>query len=391
MKAIIIGAGRIGRGFITELLAKNQTSIVFFDYSKELIAEMNRQKKYTVHVLGAPEKNVVISNFAAYPIDDEDQLALEWESADFIFTAVGGKNLGAVAQRLAKAFQQAHAHGDLKPRNIITCENWIDPADELKEAILDHLTPKEQKAFIESVGVSESVILCSGVAAPPGEETENSIDTWVQDYWNLPVDKSRIVGEVPTLDYIDFIDDFGDLLQQKIYTNNTSVALIAYLGYLKGHTYVPDAANDPEIETILDAAYHEINQALIQGLNIKAQSQIEFSKRAKEKYQDRNLVDLIVRIARDPLRKLRPIDRLIGPAQLALKAGTKPRAIALATAAALFFDNAEDPDAVKLEAMREEKGIDYILETLCGLTADDELHKLIHEGIAVLKEKQWIS
>lgn len=318
MKAIVIGAGRIGRGFIAELLMKNQASLFFFDYSRELVAEMNRQKKYTVHVLGAPEKNSVISDFTAYSIEDENRLALEWESADFIFTAVGGKNLGTVAILLAKAFQHAYRRGVLKPLNIVTCENWIDPADELKEAILNQLTPKEQSAFAAAIGVSESVILCSGVGAPPGEATENPVDTWVQNYWSLPVDKSRIVGQPPILEHIDFIDDFGNLLQQKIYTNNTSVALIAYLGYLKGHTYVPDAANDPEIETILDQAYHEINQALINGLNIEAQSQLEFSKRAKEKYQDRNLVDLVVRIARDPLRKLRPMDRLIGPARLAL-------------------------------------------------------------------------
>ena len=39
-KAVIIGAGRIGRGFVTELLLKNGYEVVFFEASDEI------QKKY---------------------------------------------------------------------------------------------------------------------------------------------------------------------------------------------------------------------------------------------------------------------------------------------------------------------------------------------------------
>jgi len=390
VKVLILGAGRIGRGFVTGLLRKNDVDITFFDYNEELVNSMNERKSYTIHVLGDENKNTVVSGYQAYSIAELETLVREWESADFIFTAVGGKNLTTVAKLLAGAFQASVKPEGRYYKNIVTCENWIDPANKLQTAILEALSEPSKEAFIKHIGVSESVVMATGAAAPPDTDLKNPVDTWVQDFWYLPVDRERILGELPAWKYFDFISGFADLLQQKIYTNNTSVALIAYLGYLKGHIYVADAANDPEIVPILNDAYKEINAALIHGLGVTEESQLKFSRRAKSKYQDRNIIDLVVRIARDPIRKLKPSDRLIGPAQLALKTGTKPKAIALAIAAALFFDHEEDEDAVNLTNMRKEYGVKKILQEICGISEDDTLYKLILDSIQVLKDKGWL-
>ncbi len=390
MKAIIFGAGRIGRGFITELLSKNGVEKIFFDYDDKLIEEMNKVKEYTIHVLGAEDKSMLIQDFKAYSLKDKQQMCSAWENSDIIFTAVGGKNLPAVAKYIADTFKTASRYNDKYFKNIITCENWINPAIKLKEAILKELTDEEQIEFNNHIGVSEAVVMATGASAPPNFKLENKIDTWVQDFLYLPVDKEHLLGKIPDWKYFDFISNFGELLQQKIYTNNTSVALIAYLGYLRGYKYVADAANAEEIVPILDEAYKEINQALIKGMGIDKESQLKFSKRAKAKYQDRNIIDLVTRIARDPIRKLGPDDRLIGPCKLALKAGIKPKAIALTTAAALYFDYTEDQNAVKLTTMRKKDGVESILKNISQLSENDELYKMILENIKVLKDKGWL-
>lgn len=391
MNALIIGAGRIGRGFVTELLVKNKVNLTYFDYDQNLVREMNDRGSYTIHVLGNEAKNTVVCDYKAHSIADEAAFCRAWEAADFIFTAVGGKNLQTVAECIGKAFRNADSEAVRQEKNIVTCENWIEPARKLQAAILETLTPEERTRFSEQVGVSEAVVMASGVSAPPGTTLENSVDTWVQDFWYLPIDKSRIIGEQPDWQHIEFIDGFGNLLQQKLYTNNTSVALIAYLGYLKGHTYVAEAANDPEIEEILDQAYQEIHLALVKGMRIDEESQTIFSRRAKEKYQNREIIDLLVRIARDPIRKLQPTDRLIGPAKLALSVGVKPSALALAAAAALFYDDEADSDAVKLRELRQNEGAEGVLQKICGLKADEELYRLILESIDVLKNKKWLN
>ncbi len=390
MKAIILGAGRIGRGFVTELLTLNNVKITYFDAIPAMVDSLNEQKEYTIHVLGAPEKDLLKTDVEAYVTSDTDKLAECWAEADFIFTACGGKNMPAVGATLAEAFKKVLAAGKVHTSNVVTCENWIDPATDLKNNIMANLSEEEQKIFEANTGVSESVVLCTGTGAPDPSKVTNPMDTWVQDLRYLPIDKDRIKGELPTLEYIDFVPAFGDLLKQKIYTNNTSVATVAYLGKLKGLTYVAESANDPEIEPILDGVYEEINEALVKGMGINEESQLSFSKRAKAKYTDPAIVDVVTRIARDPIRKLGPEDRFIGPITIALSIGLEPKNIALGCAAALYYENPEDEVANELVALRKEKGVDYILETISKVDLNGPVAKCIKDAIETLKAKGWI-
>lgn len=390
MNIMILGAGRIGRGFISELMTLNGETITFFDASQGMVEKLNEKKEYTIHVLGSEDLNVEMKDVQAYLFHDVNEVAKCWAKADFIFTACGGKNMKNVGETLAQAFQLMVKEKSVHTSNIVTCENWIDPAKDLKEAILGNLTTDERELFEKQVGVSESVIMCTGTGAPDPSKVTNDMDTWVQNLRYLPIDRDRILGTVPQWDYIEFVNAFGDLLKQKIYTNNTSVATVSYLGKLKGLTYVADSANDPEIEPILDQVYEEINVALIKGMGINEESQLKFSKTAKAKYTDRAIVDVVTRIARDPIRKLGPEDRFIGPMSIALKAGIKPKAIALGAAGALYFENPEDEDAKKLTFMRKTKGIDYVLENVSKIDPNGEVALLIKEAIKELKAKGWI-
>jgi len=390
MKAVILGAGRIGRGFVTQLLTLNNVDITYFDASDAMVEQMNQIGHYTIHVLGHSDLDLEVDHVKAYPTSDIDQLAACWKESDFIFTACGGKNMPSVGKTIGQAFKKLVTIGGVHLSNIITCENWIDPAKDLEEAILSCLDEKEARLFKENVGVGESVILCTGTGAPDPSKVINPIDTWVQNFKYLPIDKDAIKTEIPNWEYIEFVDNFGHLLTQKLYTNNTSCGSVAYLGHLKGLTYMAEAANDVEIEPIMDEIYNEINQALIQGMGIDAESQYAFSKRAKAKYTDRDIVDKLTRIARDPLRKLRPEDRLIGPSKIALSIGVKPTAIALATAAALFYDEPDDESAMKLQQMRKEHGVEYILQNVCQLKQEEELYQMILSSIDELRAKGWL-
>ena len=234
MKAMILGAGRIGRGFVSELLHANQVEITYFDASSVMVDKLNEKKEYTIHVLGAEELNTHMEGVQAHLFYDIDALCSCWKEADFLFTACGGKNMGNVGETLAKAFKRLVEENAVHVSNIVTCENWINPAKDLKEAIVSNLNEEERKLFEENVGVSESVIMCTGTGAPDPDKVTNEMDTWVQNMRYLPIDRDRIKGEIPQWDYVEFVTDFGDLLKQKIYTNNTSVATVSYLGKAEG-------------------------------------------------------------------------------------------------------------------------------------------------------------
>ena len=56
------------------------------------------------------------------------------------------------------------------------------------------------------------------------------------------------------------------------------------------------------------------------------------------------LCDPISRVAREPFRKLKPNDRLIGAAQLCLAAGVVPKNLMIGIMAAFVYENPGDPD-----------------------------------------------
>lgn len=390
MKAIVLGAGRIGRGFVSSLLLKNGVDIHYFDVSNEMVDLLNEQGHYTIHVLGHSDLDIENPNVTADLATDAHALAEAWKEADFIFTACGGKNMPSVGHLLGNAFKVLYAMDGVHTSNIVTCENWIDPDKDLIKAVLEVLNEEERTAFLDNTGIAESVILCTGTGAPDPSIQHGPADTWIQNFPYLPIDRAAIKGEIPQWEFFDFAEGFGNMLTQKLYTNNTACGSGAYLGSLKGCKLMSEAANDPEIEPILDEIYGEINYALIHGLNIPEDSQLAFQRRARAKYRDRDIVDPLTRIARDPIRKLGSDDRLIGPAKIALKAGKEPKAIAMAAAAALYYENPEDESAVRLQQMRKEHGNEYILQTISGLSPDEPLYSLILEGVEELKKKGWI-
>ena len=50
-KAVMIGAGQIGRGFIGMLLEQAGYHVVFADINTDVINDINTRKEYTVHLV----------------------------------------------------------------------------------------------------------------------------------------------------------------------------------------------------------------------------------------------------------------------------------------------------------------------------------------------------
>lgn len=57
-RAVIIGAGKTGRGFIARLLVQQGIEIVFVDIDEVLINKLNISSKYCVHFLITKQKKL---------------------------------------------------------------------------------------------------------------------------------------------------------------------------------------------------------------------------------------------------------------------------------------------------------------------------------------------
>lgn len=388
--SVIFGAGKIARGFIAHLLALSHEDFVFVEKAQELVDLLNDRKQYAINILGVPEKNMLVSGVKALSYADRDEISSAISKASILFTAVGGKNLPEIVPVLVEGITARFEAGNNKPLNIITCENWKQPAELLRNAILLNLNAKYQEQFIELVGIVEAVVMRSAIEAGSEALKADPLIVNVQDYWILPVDASRIKGKLPEIKGITPIESFEGFLERKFYTYNAANGTVSYLGYLRGHSLISEAAADPEILEILSGVYLETGAALAKKFNLKPEDQLAFAKSSLVKLQDRTIVDTIERNARDPVRKLGPQDRLVGPARLVLENGGKPACLSLAIAAAIHYDEPSDGIALELKRMRNEKGVDFILESICGIDLDSELAVLIKKGVIQLKNRGWI-
>lgn len=380
-QAVIFGAGKIARGFVAQLLALSGYELTFFDIDATLIERLNQEKQYHVHILGNPQKDTIIHHYHAELLEHQEALIEALEHADYAFTSVGGKNLTSLGTFIAQAYLQGVKRST--PLNFITCENWKDAGLVLKQAILAQL-PKESEV---NFAVSEGVIMRIATQPSSQQLAVEPLGVWVQDFWELPINQATFNGTNIDVKGMKLIPNFGRFLEQKLYTNNTSNAFIAYVGYLLGYRIVAEAANTQKLQPMLDELYEEINQTLIQELHVEESSQRELAEKARKKYSDWEIVDQIIRHGKDPIRKLGPQDRLIAPARMALRHGIQPKMIVKAIAAALYFDEASDPSAQELMQMRKTRGIPAILKEVCQLQENEPLYSLILEEVATLRKE----
>ncbi|MDI6775568.1 MAG: hypothetical protein QME60_09335 [Verrucomicrobiota bacterium] len=138
-------------------------------------------------------------------------------------------------------------------------------------------------------------------------------------------------------------DDLLPFEEAKLYGHNAVHALIGYLANLRGMRVMSEAAADRVIMRIVRAAFiDESGGALTRrhaglgdplftpdGYRVYAEDLLDRMTRP-------TLNDMVVRICRDPIRKLGYDDRFFGAMRLALEHGIRPVNLAMGTAAALI-------------------------------------------------------
>ncbi len=388
MSCVIFGAGKIARGFIGHLLYLSEIPFVFVERAENLVNLINERGRYTVNLLGRPEKNCEVTGAHAFCFGQEEEITRSIAEADTVFTAVGGKNLISLLPILKKGIERkAGKGGDL---NIVTCENWKQPASILKSGVEEILNEDAKQYFAEHVGITEAVIMRSAIEPDRELLKKDPLVVNVQDFWELPVDASRIIGSLPAIKGLKLVPEFTGFLERKFYTYNAANGTVSYIGALLGYEKLADAAHDERIIRIVDGVYQETARALSQKHHFPLEEQLAFTLTSKKKLQDETIVDFIERNARDPLRKLSRDDRLVGSARLAEEYGMEPHNLCIAIAAAIYYENEEDESARELVRIRREEGIDAVLEKVCRLAADESLGMLVKSKIRLLKEWGWI-
>ena len=139
----------------------------------------------------------------------------------------------------------------------------------------------------------------------------------------------------------------------------------------------------PDLREIFIGAAREISYALEREYpeDITDEQNARILSDILVRYANPLLRDTVRRVARDPLRKLSPNDRLIGAATLCLRRGVEPVNIAAIVAAALEYRDPDDPSAVELETLYRAAGPSSVLRTIGKVEETSPLFSLILERI----------
>jgi mannitol-1-phosphate 5-dehydrogenase len=373
--AVVFGAGRIARGFVGHLLGLDGYRITFVDVDPDLVSALNDAGRYTVHIMGAPEKSSVVENVSAL-LPDSPDLAERLTNAEVVFVSVGGANLPSVAKSLAHGLLRRLDTTNDK-LNIIVCENWPAAGSTLRGALTSAWADLGREFPDDRVGVAESTIMRSAVDASAEQLAVDPLAKQSQDYWSLPVDGAALVTELKGPRHVEPVAGFAHALQRKLFTYNGANAVISYLGMVAGHERLSEAANDPAIADAARAFHREIGTAMVGTFGFDQEDQDEYAARALAKFQNRSIVDPLTRQVRDPLRKLSHGDRLVGAALFTLAAGITPDTAALGIRAALDYRDESDPSAVQMAELVAREGMPAALARIGELAADHPLIDLV--------------
>lgn len=345
-KVVIVGAGKTGRGFLARLLKDQE--IIFIDKDQALVDALNAEKKIDVTFFGDKKPPVQIAFSAAYTW--ETVLPSVFDGAELILVSVGGSNLADVGAALKRFVT--------KESRIIVCENASSPAKRLREAI-----------GIDGVRIAESTVFCTTI-----EKDRDPVSIDSEWYPYLQFDKDAFGADVPLLDGLKAVPNFGGFLNRKLYTYNSASCIIAYLGALKGYTIYSDAANDEEILQLLDKNYDIINDCICKEYGYEENDQREFALLSRDKFTDKTLVDTVARNAREPQRKITYAERIVAPMLLEQKYGKDSSVLEKTLAAALLYTPKEE---AAWNEMLAQQGYAGILQRLCGLDPDSAIYTRI--------------
>lgn len=376
-KAVHFGAGLIGQGFIGQLLHDSGYEIVFADVVDPVVQSINEDGKYVLFQIDHDYAPIVIDDVRAInSAKDPDAVAAEIQDAAVVTTSVMATNLCRIAPLLAKALKErADAPGDHEPKAIVmACENAIMGTDILKKELLK--TGEVTEEELDTVAVFPNTAVDRMVFAG---EHDGVKGIEIGDAFELAIERGKL--EDPDSEPIkgaEYVDDLMRYLQRKIYIINCGHAVAGYFGQRKGYTTLQEVLKDPELLAEVKGAMMESASALHEKYG--------FSMDELEHYMDTmmiqrwltpGVVDELTRIARQPIRKIAPDDRILGPALQCEQYGLDNHLLLKAIACALKFQNPDDEQAVDLQNYIREHGVEDAITTFTGLEPDNRMFKVI--------------
>ena len=177
----------------------------------------------------------------------------------------------------------------------------------------------------------------------------------------------------------EYVDDLMMYLQRKIYIINCGHAIAGYYGQvLKGYDIVQDALHDPDLIPQIREAMLESASALEKKYGFTHESLVEYMETMMVKrFTTPGVVDPISRVSREPIRKISPNDRIMGPANNCEEYGLDNTYLLKGVACALKFKSEGDLQAEELQNYIAENGVEEAIVKYTGVEKGSRMYNVI--------------
>nr|NLD40513.1 hypothetical protein [Actinomycetales bacterium] len=320
MKAVIIGAGRVGLGCAADILERAGMEVVVLGRG-EIVEGLNLHGHALVRTVdGATATTREVPLRAVDMQADHAAAVVEIASADLVCTAVGPRNLEAILPLLTEGLEAATL-----PVDVIAFENTEDAGTILRRGV---------GAAADGHGFSPAVV-DRVVAHREHAGEDRPVMVTAEPTCRVVVDGGALVRDWSHLPTVRTTEDFRAWFHAKLHCYSAGHATAAYLGQLKGYRYVHAAVADPEIAALVLGAMEEGRQGLLHRYGPEVAGTPEDLQAILHRFGNAALGDTTARVGRDVSRKVSRKDRLVGAARAARRAGLEPVNLGYAVAAAL--------------------------------------------------------
>ena len=391
-EVVLIGAGKIGRGFMGDLFNRAGYKLIFLEYSEDLVKKMNAQGYYTVFMSdrdsgGSGEmQQYTIGGYDAYCTETErDACVNAIANTNYATMHVYPQACESIGHMIGDAVKQRMAANNEEPLDIFMCVNFQGPAETIHGYAFERLNEEEKAFFDKHVGLIETLIQRNG-ATPTEEMLQiDPICVAVSDNTYWPVDEAAFKGVPPEGIDLTMLDNFQARLVYKVWAGNMTHCAGAFYGKQRGYEYYYQSALDPYIYKCSYYAKLEANFGIsseynvpVEKLDSRGNGKMAPFDPSKVNTQER---DSLNRIGADPIRKLRRNDRWIGPALLSMKYGKVPYFLCRGAAMGFYFTNPDDTAAVELQDYIANEGIAKAVEKYCELDLSVPNEKVLYDLI----------
>jgi len=376
-KALIFGAGKIGQGFLGDLLHDDDYEIFFVDISDKTINEINKKNQYSLFLTNHNYEEKIIDNVTAVSLLKDTEKIIELiTEVDIIMTSVMKTNLIHVAPILAKGLRERLEMGRKKVL-VMACENAILGTNTLVKLMTDteNITAHQLEKIGEYPNTGVDRFVFGGIYN--GRE-----GIAVSDSHELAIERQKLDNpDSRPIEGAKYVNNLEAVLKRKIYLVNSWLAITSYIGYIYGYKMVDEALRDQEIQKTVKKAVLEAAAGLEKKFDFSHEEMTRYiSEMIVKRYDDYNqpeIEDPITRVARQPIRKLSPDDRIMGPVYIAFEYNLPNNHLLCGAAYAFKYDNPSDEEAVKLQDYIRNNGIEDTIERVSGLEKGTSMFKTV--------------